>query len=389
MAASRKAKLRKLARLMNKQNEIPVPVVSELIDCFDLVITEEEADFLIRMGAAAHTFEDLAKLSGKDADSFRPFLESLCKKGLVWFRDNEGGPRTYILAAILVGWFELTLARGRETPEEKEFARRLTLLFDAYKKLNVFPLRGAANLFTRLGTRPFQSVAPVFPGKKKAGKKSVVEVGETVAIPPEKIYPTSMVFELVEKSSAENALAVMHCFCRQWRKMENEPCRFKMPIEACMIMGDFARYGMESGFARPLPREEALEILEKVRKAGGVHLVFHERDDTRLSKVAICNCCWDCCGVIGSHNRGILPLNFQCYAKASVDEALCNGCGACEKFCPTQAVAVLEEKARLKDCLCIGCGQCAAKCPTGAASLSACERKVVAPMKPVAEVRLP
>jgi len=389
MDASRKGRLRRLARLMNKQNEIPLPVLPQLLDCFDLVITDPEADFMIKMGTKTHTYKELAELAGADGDSFVSFLDTLCRKGLVWFKDDGAKGRAYTLAPILVGWFELTLARARETPEEIEFAKRLDALFSAFKKLNIFPIRGATNLFVRMGTRPFQSIAPVLPKKARGGNKELVPVNKSLSVPPEKIYPSSMVFDIIQKSGSENALGVMHCFCRQWRKMVGEPCRFKLPVEACIVLGDFARFTSEMGIARAITVEEACDIVARVQKAGGVHQVFHEKDDTRFERVAICNCCWDCCGVIGSHNRGVIPLHFQCYAKARVDESLCTGCGVCEKFCPSEAMKVTGEKANLTEALCIGCGQCAAKCPTGAASMEACERQVMLPLRSVSQVRIP
>ena len=49
-----------------------------------------------------------------------------------------------------------------------------------------------------------------------------------------------------------------------------------------------------------------------------------------------------------------------------IDEQECNGCLACMRICPTQAIRVKDGKARLLSNLCIDCGSCLTACPSGA-----------------------
>ena len=52
-----------------------------------------------------------------------------------------------------------------------------------------------------------------------------------------------------------------------------------------------------------------------------------------------------------------------------IDEAKCNGCGACAAACHEGAIAMVEGKARLmRDDYCDGLGDCLPACPTGAIS---------------------
>ena len=42
----------------------------------------------------------------------------------------------------------------------------------------------------------------------------------------------------------------------------------------------------------------------------------------------------------------------------------CKGCGICAAFCPKNALAIVEEKARLVNPdACVLCGQCELRCP--------------------------
>jgi heterodisulfide reductase subunit A len=67
---------------------------------------------------------------------------------------------------------------------------------------------------------------------------------------------------------------------------------------------------------------------------------------------------------------------------ASVDEALCSGCGVCEVLCPYGAIAVNREKgvSAVNEALCKGCGTCCAACPSGAVQQRGFTRKEISAM---------
>jgi hypothetical protein len=123
MTPARKDKLRTLARLMNQQNRSFIPITGPLLNCFDLVIQPDETDFLIHMGTEPFSYDKARTLCPKPDDGFREFIDTLLKKGLILPRCYGVEDNVYVLAPILVGWFELQLCGGRETPEKKEFAR--------------------------------------------------------------------------------------------------------------------------------------------------------------------------------------------------------------------------------------------------------------------------
>jgi ferredoxin len=387
MTPARKDKLRTLARLMNRQSRSTLPITGPLLDCFDLVITPDETDFLIHMGTEPFSYEEARVLCSRPFDEFREFIDTLLKKGLIWPRSFGVEDKVYVLAPFLVGWFELQLCGGHETAEKKEFARRLELAFQSWKRFNFFPLRNLQNYhFLNRGT-PNQSIATTS-SVTSSGKLRRIDVKQKITLPNDRIYPARSVRNLIEKYSRKKNLALMHCFCRQWRRMVDDPCRFDFPAQSCIVIGPITDYIVRYGFGRFASKEEALAVINITRKAGAVHTVFYEKDDIHLPEIGICNCCPDCCGLLGSYNRGIVPLQFKShYLAHAADNSMCSGCGQCEAFCPVKAVSMQDEKVVLTAAKCIGCGQCVFRCPEEILQLEYKERIVKLPLIKTSEAR--
>jgi ferredoxin len=388
MSKERREKLRALAHLMNKQNTTSIPVTKPLLDCFDLDIEPDENEFLLEIGTEPLNLRQISSFSRLPAESFRLFLKGLCEKGLIWTRYSEEGEELYELAPILLGWFEIYLSDGADTLLKREFARRVDILFKSWGKLNVFPIRSIWNYRTRKKSRPHRRI--VVP-RKAAEKAETIQlvVKQKIKTSDTRIYPARSVYELIDEYGEKNQIALFHCFCRQWRKFMGEPCRFGHDDESCIVLGSLTRYVVDYGIARYISKEEALAVVKEAQMKGAVHQVYHEREDLRLPEIAICNCCWDCCGIIGSYNRGLLPMRVRSYYLAGIaDESACTGCGMCVKFCPVRAVMVVNKKAQIDPDKCIGCGQCQLRCPEGLIALRYGEREVALPLLKKSEARI-
>jgi ferredoxin len=387
ISPDRVANLRKLAVLMNTRHKNPFPVSEELLSCFDIALTPEENDFLLKLGTEPYTYEKAASLTSLTESQFQEFFTGLLRKGFVWEHESDDGREWFMLPGMMVGWFEVFLSSGDESPQRQEFSRRMDVLLKSFGKLNVFPVRALFNFRVRK-SGPHQSIlAPGSPPER--GKGQTIAVGKSIDSEPPKVYPARTVEELIEKYGDGQNIAVVHCFCRQFHKMIDEPCRFNHPPESCIAMGSLARYAARHGMARYLSKSEAISLIRELQTKGAVHQVFHKDENIGNPEIAICNCCWDCCGVFGSYNRGILPLSFHCYYEAKLpDVSLCTGCATCEEYCPVRAISIEDDKCRVESKKCIGCGQCEIHCPGNAIQLFANERTVFLPLRPKSEARI-
>lgn len=379
----REKKLRKLAEMMNTRHRMPFPINKPLLDCFDIAIAPEELDFLLAVGTEPLSRSKAATLSGLPEDQFEIFFDRLLKKGLIWPQIGTDG--VYRLPGIMLGWFETFLSDGRETPDKSEFARRLDRLFRSLGKMNVFPLRNLINK-KAASLKPQRDIAAIRPLDAPATR--TISVNQTIPAGPVKIFPAQTVNELIENNADD--IAVIHCFCRQYHKLIGEPCRFEHPPESCIVIGKFSRHMVNHGGGRKLSKDEALSLIHELQQKGAVHQVFHEKEDLGQPEIAICNCCWDCCGVLGSYNRAIIPLHLKSYFEARIpDPSLCNGCAVCENYCPVQAVSIENGKSEISGRKCIGCGQCELHCSEHAITLHPNERFVMLPLQKRSEARIP
>jgi Pyruvate/2-oxoacid:ferredoxin oxidoreductase delta subunit len=389
MTPAKSKKIKTVLSMMNKQNQRMVPVVRPLVEMMDMSASEEELDFLIKMGAGLYNCEQAFKAANMPAQAFDAFFDTIRRKGLVHVEYNDDGKELYRLNAIVVGWYEVMVLYAMGKPEEKEFSQKWDEYFKFFKKFNFPPLRNVINLALGGFSKPSQGTGIMNPEIKGKTKSRTIPINATLSVSDPAVYPTFHVNEAVEKYADQDAIYLFPCVCRHGNTLIEQPCNFDMPKESCIVFGDAGRAWAGYGYGRQISKDEAIDILKTVREKGAIHSMIHERDDCRLPVVAICNCCWDCCGILKHYNMGAVTLTYKVSYSARVkDDAKCKGCGNCEKFCPTTAIKVIDKRPALNSRLCIGCGQCAFQCRQNNIELYPNTQTVYLPLLRKSEIRV-
>ena len=387
---NKKGDLRKLVILMNKQNKRFIPPFEPILEAIDLVTTPEELAMLLKMGTGLYSYEQALALSGMSSEKFNPLFEVLKQKAFIKTKYSEAGTEQYTLNPFIVGWFEGIVTYLLGKPEEKEFAKRYMEFFNSLRNRNLFPIRKVMDIIGKYAPVSNQSVGMVRESKNAKGKSTII-IDEKIIAPDSMIYPTNTINDMIMEYGSKSIIGQFKaCMCRKVAANVDDPCRFKMPDDiGCMGFGDQIRTYMKYGYMRQISKEEAFDIIQKARDCGAVHTVFHEKDDTNLPQVALCNCCWDCCGILRSYNMGAVPLRYSCYYMAKItDISKCTGCGKCAKYCPTAAILVVDKKVVLDTNKCIGCGQCVHQCAFSTVELVENKRTAFLPMLKKSETRI-
>lgn len=184
-------------------------------------------------------------------------------------------------------------------------------------------------------------------------------------------------------------IAVMDCPCKA---LLEEPCQ---PQASCIAVGrpivDFWLEHSQKYNARRIDREEALGIIDALRKTGHYNQAFFKvATGGRLG--VICNCCSKCCGagLANRYTREFYNKNKKAIAEAVTgsgdplkaaglmapsgyrvehDAEKCVLCGECARVCNFGAVELKDGQRLWDELACMGCDLCVEHCPQGALSL--------------------
>ena len=151
--------LKKIAKKMNSQTPYSLPITKHLIRCFDIAIDQTEGEFLVKLDTCSYSFEQLLNISKLERDEFNSSLKKILRKGLIDYIENKQSDNNYILAPIMVGWFEIYLAGGEETENKKLFAESFERYSNSRAMLNHFPIRNILNIRYKSKLKPYTRVA--------------------------------------------------------------------------------------------------------------------------------------------------------------------------------------------------------------------------------------
>ena len=350
---------RNLGRTLDTTS-VRMPWSDSLRELLTALYTPEEAELVTRMPRRPSPLERIARLTGMDAADLRPRLDEMCGKGLVcdiW----EGGEYLYMISPFVIGFFEFSMMRTRGELKSEQWAE----LFQRYM------FGDMSFMDANFGDGQRVSVMRALPFENTIRDVEHVEILD------------------YEKASAlvaaQDVFAVGLCSCRHEKEhLGQRQC--DTPLETCTSMGDGARFLIRNGFAREIERAEMLDIMDRSRDQG----LTLSTDNVKRDAGFICHCCGCCCnllqGIKRSGHPGVL-VSSSFIARCDTDR--CNGCGACARACPIDAVTMITHPATNGDKprfhaevdadICLGCGVCALKCSTKAMELDKRRQKIFHP----------
>lgn len=185
----------------------------------------------------------------------------------------------------------------------------------------------------------------------------VIPVAASFA-PKQWVMPAEQVRDIIHQAET---LAVQPCECRT----HYQRCTY--PREVCLVFNRTAEKLADRGNARPIDRNQALEILVRASQSGLIHLALYMPDH---EVYALCSCCTCCCHdlqLVQQHGRRDLMIRSQYTARTCTQTCLL--CGSCVDICPFDARGIDGNQLVFKKERCLGCGICATACPADAISM--------------------
>ena len=289
------------------------------------LFNQKDAEMFLNMSPKMEDPESVAQRLGSPVEEVAGQLEDMAQRGLL-FRGRKGDSVKYGAIPFMHGLAEFQI---------KRLDREMGELIDQYmdQRFNQ-SIAGVDGLFLR--TIPIEkSIVP---------EHHVAAFDDAVAI--------------IKKN---DTIAVAECLCRKANKIMDKGC--DKPIEACIMFGSMARFYIENNLGRPIDVEEAIDILRKAQDAGLV-----TQPATAQNPGGMCNCCGDCCAILGAVKKFPKPaeLVFSNYQSA-INGENCTGCEICLDRCQMEAIAMNKDGVAQVDLdRCIGCGLCVTTCPSEA-----------------------
>ena len=330
-------------------------------EILEILFSPEDAALAARLPILPTPVRKLTSRTGMDADTLRLRLEAMADRGLVLdVLDRRTGAMAYMLAPPVVGFFEFSMMRLDDGLPKARLARA----FEAYMGADEF-------------------LEEVSAGRTVVGRTLLHETALFDDLLPE-VLDWERASAYVETA---DPVCVTNCFCRHAAEHLGTRCDY--PMETCLSLGHAAAYLVRHGLGRTVSNEEGLELLERARENGLVHIA----DNVQQEITYICSCCSCCCVELRSAQLGmpaVQPSGFQ----PSCDAGRCSGCGRCVRACPVQALSLVPRAAQHADGLdlskplrahidtdrCLGCGVCIPVCPEDGLSI---ERRPEVPHVPL------
>ncbi len=293
------------------------------------LFTEKDADFFLNLSQKLESADDIAARVNLTVEDAQSRLEELTGKGLIFRQESDGKVR-YGAIPFMHGIVEFQIKKI-----DKELSVLLEQYFNEGFNKNI---ADNAELFLR--------VIPV---------QKYVDIENHIA----SYNDVTAILDKVD------VIAVTDCLCRKQQKLVDAGC--SRPSETCFMFGSMAEYYINNKIGRRVDKAEALKIVAEAQKSGLV-----TQPATSQNPSGMCNCCGDCCAVLGAIKKYPNPAEIVFTNHyASINKDTCTSCGACIDICPMEAIEMnSDDKAEVNLIRCIGCGLCLTACNFDAVKLN-------------------
>lgn len=331
---------RALAERLNK-NPVGVPINENLMNILRCLYTETEARVGSKFPLIPMAVERIANITGMEKEQLKTILDGMAIKGLVLDIPRRETVY-YMLAPMVVGFFEYTFMRAQDDTSMKELAELFQSYFHNKEVWDEF----SGDDIRMMRTLTYENLIPL--------------AVETEVLTYERAS------EIIRQSGGG---AISMCPCRHKASHLGKSCG--APLDVCTTLGNAAEWIVRRGMGKSATVDELLQVLDQAEKIGLVH-----NCDNVLNKPAyICHCCGCCCVILSGINEfgkyATHPSNFI----PLLETETCTGCFTCVNSCHIKAITMHDDGNGIEfpvvnKEICVGCGVCASVCPYGSLIMS-------------------
>lgn len=298
------------------------------INILTYLFTEEDAKLFLALSPALETPEVIAERICRPLANTASHLEQMAEQGLL-FRIKKRETNRYGAIPFVHGLFEFQVKNL-----EPDFARMV------------------GNYFEEAFDQAMQKNAEHF--------LRVIPVNKSIDL----THHVANYEDAIKILKNKESIVVADCICRKRTEVIDQGCG--KTLEACFMFGSMGQYYLDKKMGRQISLDEAIEILKECREAGLV-----TQPATAQNPSGMCNCCGDCCGVLGAIKKHPTPgaIVFTNHI-VNIANHECTGCELCLERCQMDALVMNDHGViEISENQCIGCGLCVTTCPVEALEL--------------------
>ncbi len=290
------------------------------VNYLKVVMTPEEGELLLEFIEPA-TCREVAKRLKIDEKSLQDKLDNFMRRGLLYH-----GKTQYVFQFGIHAFFN-RFPHNKDENIPPEFWR-------AWAE---FHPEEVERIWMPMWTLGAQSPVPMF-GRVIPHR---LALDASPKVRPEQILWYEDYHEILRREAKKGVIGVVDCPCR--REFHN--C--DRALWTCFYFNEFAAPDLDpkrESRMKIISAEEAIAYADEAEKTGLVHMSNGNDDFSTMPPNVFCNCCDDCCVVLGPALRSgrlrqtLSPSRYR----AVVDTELCKGCKQCVSRCFFSAIQMRQ-----------------------------------------------